>query len=114
MAKDETNSEIIQNWSVRFTRDLRDSELKYNIKHNRNKPPLLPKAKFKWDNGEIVRIGINLTKGLIMTHKGKGMYPENRVAKPFFSDIADDSVSTLADDIAANSGDFICSHINIR
>ena len=109
-----TNNELIEQWTAKFTVDLRDSEVRYNIKHNRNKAPLVPRAKFKYVNGDIVRIGVNLNKGLIMTHKGKGKSETNRVAKPFFNDIAEGSVSELADLIAANSGDIICSHLIVN
>jgi hypothetical protein len=110
----DTNNDIIEIWAPQFMLDLRDAEARYNIKHNRNKAPLVPKFKFKKENGEIVRIGVNITKGLVMTHKGLGKYPDNRVAKPFFNETAEKSVSELADQIANNTGDMIAGHIYIN
>lgn len=110
----ESNNDIIQQWAPQFMLDLRNAEVRYNIKHNRNQAPLLPRFRFKIENGEIVRIGVNITKGLVMTHKGLGKYPDNRVPKPFFNETAEKRVPELADLIADNTGDIIAGHIYIN
>jgi hypothetical protein len=48
-----------------------------------------------------------MTKGDIMTHKGKGRSEDNRKEKPFYNPVAEDMIPELADTMAENWGDHI-------
>lgn len=112
----QSNNQIIRTLTPVFLDRLHEEMKRYDIKHRETQPPLKPKAKYTQQGGEIRRIGINLTKGLIMTHKGKGKGQEkgNRKEKPFFNPVADEFVNQLADEIAANTGDVIAGNLAIR
>jgi len=116
MELEASNNAIIQGMTPEFLDKLHERMKSYDIKHRRTGAPLKPKAKFKKQGGEITTIGINLTKGLIMTHKGKGRGQENgnRKEKPFFNEPADEFCNDLADAIAVNSGDVVCGNLAIR
>lgn len=110
----ESNNEIIQSLTPGFVSKVNASKEAMGIKHNRKGPPSKSSAKYKSKGGEIFRISINLSKGQIMTHKGKGKYPDNRTAKPFFNDHADEYCTELANELAAATGDTICANLCIR
>jgi hypothetical protein len=110
----QSNDEIIQAWTPETLRKINEAEIAMGIKHNRSLQPRPIKAKFRRTNGEIDRIAFNLNKGLIMTHKGAGAYPENRVAKPFFNNTLEKTIPDLADQLAASTGDFLAGHIFIQ
>ena len=88
------------------------SKRAFDIKHNRGKPSRSGSKLYK-QSGEINRIGVFMSKGDIMTHKGKGKYPQNRKAKPWFNPIAEVEVSELATQIMINTGDTISKHLLI-
>lgn len=109
-----SNNVIIEDWTKQYLPKINAAKKSLNIKHRRNKNPKQSKAKFGKKNAEINKIGIGMSKGEIMTHKGKGKYPDNRVEKPWFNPITESEVNALADAIAENTGDIIAGHILIR
>lgn len=107
-----TNNAIIRHKTAPFLDEVHDQEKAFGIKHNRKYEQRKPRAKFGTAQGDINRISIGLTKGLIMTHKGAG--PGNRVAKPFFNPVAEKFCDELAASLAENTGDVICGNLVIR
>jgi hypothetical protein len=111
-----SNNVIIEQWADDAARKLHESEINLGIKHRRTKDPKPLKYRFRKSEGEIRAISFALTKGLIMTHKGRGKFQErgNRKEKPFFNPVIEEEVAKLADDIAANTGDVICGNLLIK
>lgn len=109
----ESNNDIIRSWIREYLPQINAEKRALGIKHRRYKPASRSGAKTRTEKGEINRIGIGMSKGEVMTHKGKGKYPDNRVAKPWFNPITEREVEKLADSIAANTGDRIAGHILI-
>lgn len=107
-----SNNNIIVGWNKDFIQKVTASKKAFDIKHNRGKPVKVGSRLYK-TRGEITRIGVFMSKGDIMTHKGKGKYPQNRKAKPWFNPIADVEVDELANRIAINSGDVIKNRLLI-
>lgn len=107
-----SNNEIILKHIVPFVARVNDEKSALNIRHDRNNPPKKSKYKFKYKQGEIVRISITMSKGEIMSHKGKGKNPDNRVAKPFYTPIADAMLPDMADEICQNTGEMICYNLS--
>lgn len=107
------NDAIIESWATEFVQKVDASKQAFGIRHNRDQAPRKTKYKFKRSNGEIVRIGIILTKGEVMTHKGTGRNKDGRKPKPFYNNIADQELSQLADQLAENTGDLLCSRLVI-
>lgn len=108
-----SNDNIIIGWNKQFIAKLFASKRAFGIKHNRGKV-VRPGSKLTRRGGEIVSIGVIMSKGDVMTHKGKGKYPKNRKEKPWFNPIADAEVNDLANDIAANTGDVIRNRLLIH
>lgn len=109
-----SNNEIILKWTPEFLERVQDAERGYGIKHFRTKDQPKHKAKFRKEQGDINKISIGLTKGLIMSYKGKGKSNDNRVAKPAYNDVAEVMVEELADSIMINTGDIIGKNFMIR
>ena len=109
-----SNNAIIIEETPTFLEEVHNAEKQYNIKHHRKYEEPKPKAKFRKAQGEINTISIGLTKGLIMTHKGKGGNGQNRKEKPFFNPAAEKYCNNLANRIAENTGDVISGNILIR
>lgn len=107
-----SNNNIIVGWNKDFVQKVNASKKSFDIKHNRGKPGKVGSKLYK-TKGEITRIGVFMSKGDIMTHKGKGKYPKNRKAKPWFNPIAEEEVNTLANRIAENTGDVIKNRLLI-
>ena len=107
-----SNNGIIIGFNKDFTSKLFASKKAYGIKHNRGKV-IKPGSRLYKRNSEIVSIGVFMSKGDIMTHKGKGKYSKNRKEKPWFNPIAETEVNNLADDIAANTADVIRNRLLI-
>lgn len=107
-----SNNGIIIGWNQQFKAKLLASKKAFDVKHNRGKV-VRPGSKLYKRGGEIVSIGVIMSKGDIMTHKGKGKYSKNRKEKPWFNPIAETEVNNLADDIAANTGDVIRNRLLI-
>lgn len=101
-----SNNDIIIPWNKQFLQKINASKQAFGIKHNRNRVSKSGSKLYK-QKGEINRIGVFMSKGDIMTHKGKGKYPTNRRAKPWFNPIAETEVEELANNLAANTGDII-------
>lgn len=101
------NNKIIQEWSKPFIDEVNSEKSVVGIKHDRNRPPRKDKIKLKVKDGEIYCIQVFTTKGEIMSQRGKGMYEENRKAKPYYVPVAEKRVGELADAIAASVGDVI-------
>lgn len=93
-------NQFIRGWNKNFLRLLNAELRKLGIKHNRKQEPNQITSRFKSKKGEIVSISYKLTKGLIMTHRGAGKYPENRKEKPFYTNPADVELPKLADGLA--------------
>lgn len=109
-----SNNEIIKNWSEPYHDKLQTEKVRLGIHHKRDKAPRAAKIKFRYAGGEIQVIGVVMTKGDVMTHKGKGRFPENRKEKPWFNPVTEVEVGLLADQLAVNTGDVICGNILIR
>ena len=97
-----------------FVARVNASKAALGMKHDRTGPPRRSHFKFKKRDGAIYQISIVLTKGEIMSHKGKGKYPDNRKPKPFYNPIAENFVPELADALATNTGNIICGNLCIR
>jgi len=110
----ESNNNIIESMVPRFVADVNSAKSSLGMHHNRTAPPRKSTFKYKRTGGEITRISIAMTKGEVMSHKGKGKYPDNRQAKPFYNPKAEEFLPELADAIAANCGDVICGNLCIR
>lgn len=106
-------NDIIESWTSDFLRDVNREKRSLGIKHKRTQDPKNARKKFKKENGDITNIGILMSKGDIMTHKGKGRFPQNRKPKPWFTPILDRDIEELADKVAQQTGLFIQSHIKI-
>ena len=109
-----SNNEIILDWKDQYSDKINASKVALGIHHNRKNKPLKSKVTTRQTGGEITKISVSMKKGDIMTHKGKGKYPDNRIEKPWFNPITTDEVGKLADDIANATGDVIAGHILIR
>ena len=108
-----SNNAIILQETPVFLTDVHQAEKAFNIKHNRKYEHAKPKAKFKKVQGEIVTISTGLTKGLIMTSKGKGK-GGNREVKDFWNPAAEKFCENLANQLAENTGDVIGGNMMIR
>lgn len=110
-----TNNEIIKHWSEPYQVKLQAEKVRLGIHHNRTRAPRKATVKFKYEGGEIKVIGVVMTKGDVMTHKGKGgRGQDKRVEKPWFNPVTEVEVDELANDLAENTGDVICGNILIR
>ena len=109
-----SNNEVILSWKDQYRDKINQSKVTLGIHHNRKNSPIKSKVSTKKSGGEINKISVSMSKGEIMTHKGKGNYPENRIAKPWFNPVTDVEVADLADKIANTTGDVIAGHILIR
>jgi hypothetical protein len=109
-----SNNDIIKEWVDPFLNDVNAARVAMDIKHNRKSPGRKVKARFRYMGGEIQVIGVIMSKGDIMTHKGKGANASYRKEKPFFNPIAEIAVEELANKLAINTGDVIGGHILIR
>lgn len=109
-----SNNEIIKHWSDPYQEKLQAEKVRLGIHHNRTRAPRRAKVKFKYAGGEISVIGVVMTKGDVMTHKGKGKLPSSRVEKPWFNPVTEVEVGDLADQLAINTGDVVCGNILIR
>ena len=109
-----SNNEIIKHWSEPYQQKLQAEKVRLGIHHHRTQAPKKATVRFKYAGGEIQVIGVVMTKGDVMTHKGKGKYPENRVEKPWFNPVTEKEVGDLADMLAVNIGDVVCGNFLIR
>lgn len=98
---------IIKEWGERFIRRINEARRSLDIKHNRHQEAKNNRIKFKSVLGDIEQISVVMTKGDIMTHKGKGRSEENRKEKPFYNPIAQEMIPELADKLAEEYGDHI-------
>src|SRR5581483_12261013 len=103
---DKTN-EIITAFKDRLQLAIHEDKVRLGIKHNPRLSPTTNRVKVKELDGQINRLTIVTDKGEIMTHKGKGRYPEKRVAKPFITEPTDELLPDLADELAEVTGDTI-------
>lgn len=110
----ESNNEIIKTWSEPYQQKLQAEKVRLGIHHKRTKAPHKSTVRFRYVGGEIQVIGVLMSKGEVMTHKGAGPNPENRVEKPWFNPITEVEVDDLADELANRTGDVICGNILIR
>lgn len=107
-----SNNGIIESHIKPFVAKINSEKVALDIRHDRNKPPIKSRYKFKYSTGQIIRISITMNKGEIMSHKAKGKYPDNRKAKPFYTPNADIMLPLLADDLCENTGDIICYNLS--
>ena len=98
---------IIKSWGDRFIRRVNEARRSLGIKHNRHQEAKNNRIKYKTVLGEIEQISVVMTKGDIMTHKGKGRNEESRKEKPFYNPIAQEMIPELADQLAEAYGDHI-------
>lgn len=109
-----SNNAIIEEWEKSYVPMINAEKQRLNVKHRRTRTPKKSKAKNFKQQGEIRKIGISMSKGEVMTHKGKGKYPQNRIAKEWFNPITKEQTEILADRLAENTGDILGGHIYIR
>lgn len=98
---------IIKSWGDRFIRRVNEARRALGIKHNRHQEAKNNRIRYKTLQGDIDQISVVMTKGDIMTHKGKGRSEENRKEKPFYNPVAEEMIPELADTMAENWGDHI-------
>ena len=104
---------IIRNWTTDFLKRLDEEKRALGIKHNRLEPPVKTRAKFKTAQGEIKTIVIVMSKGDVMTHKGKGGNNTNRTPKPWYVPVAETNIPELADQLALEYGDAVCKGLTL-
>jgi hypothetical protein len=109
---DDSNNAIILKWAPDFLNKVNAEKVAMGIKHKRIFNPSKAKAVFRKQKGSIDRIGVLMSKGEIMTHKGVGR-GGNRTPKPWFNPTAEVEVNNLADQIMINTGDVICGNLII-
>lgn len=110
-----SSNEIIINWSEPYQEKLQIEKVRLGIHHNRTNAPKKATVKFRYVGGEIQVIGVVMTKGDVMTHKGKGgRGQQNRIEKPWFNPVTEVEVDQLADELAGNVGDVVCGNFLIR
>ena len=111
-----SNNEIIKTEAHEFTEKLHANKIRLGIHHKRTQAPKRAVVRFRYVGGEIQVIGVIMTKGDVMTHKGKGKFQErgNREQKEWFNPEADAFCENLADKIAINTGDVIVGNLLIR
>lgn len=102
---------IIREKTAAFTKRLKANMDAMNIKRFRVKQEPEPRSALHKKGGEVTRISIGLTKGLIMTHGGWGPEGQTREKKPFYTDPADEFSNELADTLAPYYGDTICYNL---
>ncbi|MCW3127224.1 MAG: hypothetical protein JWO03_2882 [Bacteroidetes bacterium] len=108
----QSNNDIIHRLVPSFVAKVNASKKALGIHHDRTHDPLNTKASYKTRNGEIYRISLNLNKGEVMTHEGRGgRGQDSRTAKRFYIPNADEFLPALADAIAENTGDTICANL---
>lgn len=83
------------------------------VKHLRNRQPTRNKVKLTRKGGIIQVMSIGTNKGEIMSHKGKGAYPDKRVPKPFINEPATPLLEEMTDEIAVATGD-VLSYVLVR
>jgi len=110
----DSNNNIIEALTPEFVAKVNASKVSLGMHHNRTDPPRRSTFNYKRKDGEINRISIVITKGEIMSDKGKGgRGQDKRVKKEFFNVNAEPFVEELANEIAANTGDIICRNLCI-
>lgn len=102
--------EIVNKYAPILETDINAAKRAYGIKHNRTGAPLRNRIKVRQRNGQTI-LSIGTNKGEIMSHKGKGKYPENRQEKPFINEPASKLISQMADELAVAVGNTIIARL---
>lgn len=122
---DKANSRI-QTWAIEVESKIKARIVDLGIRHSANSPSARAavnslKTSFRKASGLINRISYAIPRHMIFVHKGVGkgtpiekVGQTNRIAKPWFNPVIDDTIEDLADIVAEETGDAIINNLFIK